>query len=78
MEKQQKTPLHIMGKDCNSADPISSNPLYILCEMEFRVEMLTKFKSNKKMEGTASETQETLRIEMIKKNLEMSKKAFIG
>lgn len=55
-----------MGKDCNSADPISSNPLYILCEIEFRVEMLKKFKFNKTMGSTANKTQETLKAEMIK------------
>lgn len=73
MVKQCKVQPHL-GKYCNPADPINSNPLYNLSKIEFGVEMLRMSNELKKItEQTANTTQEDIRVEIRKTQTEISK-----
>lgn len=70
-----------VGEDCSPADPIISNNLYKLSEMEFRVELLRMFNKLKEtMIYTAIlKESEDINAEMRKIQTEISKlKSLVG
>lgn len=71
MLKQCEIPPGLMGEDNYPADPISTNTLKHLSEVQFRVEIFRLFKEFKEtMDCTNNNTLEDMREEMRKLQIE--------